>query len=121
MKQRWVQWRHYATNVALFRTLLGGVLLIIGGGRLGLFSYSSPTTLPGTVYGVLMLTGGVALWLTARWRSQWQGRVAALYGAALCFGFGFDLLMTHGSMTSILTLWWYTVCAGLEGLTEHEC
>ena len=104
------------------RAVIAGTLGIMGLGRLGLFSYGGPTTLPAVMYGALMLALAAALFATTtRYRSRILGRAVAGLGMAALAGLAADLWATGGSLTSVLILLWLAGGLLVDAVGHHEC
>ncbi len=110
----------YLANPARSRTFVAGALVIFGLGRLGVFSFTTVTTLPALAYGLLFIGLAAALMLTGyRWRGRVLGRVVAGLTACALAGFGADVLA--GSVTSALMLCWLAVMLIAEAVGHHDC
>lgn len=107
-------------KLAQARLIVAGVVLIFGLGRVGMFSFSNPTTLvPALVYGWLALGVAVALTVTAGdRRSRLSGRVVAGLGACVLAGLGADV---WPAATSALILWWLAGALVIETVSDHDC
>lgn len=113
----------YWNHGDLGRWLISGVLLIVGLGRMGMISTSgTPTTVPGIVYGTVLLACGMAMIVTGYGRrSRLTGRVVAGLSACVLAGLAADVIAGQGSMTSAWMLLWVAGGAALEALTNHGC
>ena len=93
--------------------------LVLGLGRLGIFTIGTGTLFPARIYGgLLILVSGLLMLTTWRWRLSWGGRLAAALTAGVLAGLGADVLP---STTSALMLWVTAWCAIGETATTHEC
>lgn len=110
-------------SASLGRSILAGAMLILGLGRVGLFSTSGTvTTVPTLLYGGLLIAGGLGLLVTdVRGRQRVAGRVAAGLSACVLAGFATDLVVAQGSMTSSVMLFWLAASSAFEALANHDC
>ena len=82
----WYKWREMGV-----RRDVGGVMLIMGLGRLGVYR-TTPVAdaLPPEVYGVLLVGVGLAVIVARTWRTRLWARLSAILGAALLVGMAAD-------------------------------
>jgi hypothetical protein len=106
------------------RTVLAGLMLIIGLGRLGLYTSRSNTIAPEWLYGVGLTAGGVALLLSGACKAnRLSSRVYAALSAAVLLGLAVDVSIKAGSPlnTSALNLYWLAIVSIIEVTVRHEC
>jgi hypothetical protein len=99
-------------------------MIIIGLGRLGLYTFRSLTIAPEWIYGVGLIGFAAAMLLTdGRKANKLSGRVHAALGAAVLFGLAVDVSIKAGSPlnTSALSLYWFSIVAIIEVTARHEC
>ncbi len=100
------------------RGAVAGLMLIMAGGRFGLWQSRPGTTwLTADIYGWLLALMGVALFTSLPWRLHWAGRLIAVLGAALLGGMAFDVGV-WGNTALILA--WFAVLLLRESGTSHE-
>jgi hypothetical protein len=74
------------------RALIGGIMVIMGLGRLGVYKTATlADILPTATYGALLLVIGGALLVTHRWRHTWWGRGTCAVGALLLAAMAWDI------------------------------
>jgi len=97
MKRIWYKWREMGV-----RRDVGGVMLIMGLGRLGAYR-TTPVAdaLPLEIYGALLVGVGVAVIVAHPWRTRWWARIIAILGAALLVGMAAD--SAHFGLLALLT------------------
>ena len=86
MKRIWYKWREMGV-----RRDVGGVMLIMGLGRLGAYR-TTPVAdaLPLEIYGALLVGVGVAVIVARPWRTRLWSRCIAILGVALLGGMAAD-------------------------------
>jgi len=83
---------------------MAGVMLVMGLGRLGLWTTAAVAdALPVTVYGWLLVSLGTALLLSIPWRLVLGGRILAGTAAVLLVGMVWD--GGHISVTLLIETW----------------
>lgn len=106
------------------RFIIAGCMLIVAGGRLGLYQYASGTTVGGdTTYGIAIIIIAVGLVVTEGVLSlKWPGRLIAALGAGLLAGMAIDFLMTTGwNNTSSMILFWLSAVLVVQAGARREC
>ena len=92
------------------RRLVATLALIMGLGRVGLFTYGSTTRMSAQFYGVLMLIMAAGLFFTTNdLRLRWQGRTVAAMGCGLMVGLGADVMPISATSALILFALGYTL------------
>lgn len=84
------------------RRVVGGLCLIVGLSRLGLFAFAAETHVPASVYGWLLICAAVTLWATAYCRLSISGRAASAFGLAVLGSLAIDIFV-HGTPGSELS------------------
>ena len=101
------------------RGAVAGVMLVMAGGRLGLWtSRSIANALSDDAYASLLAFFGLALIATAPWRGKPGGRLIAALSAALLAGMAWDVGVFG---TTALIEFWMAVCLAVCALSHTEC
>jgi hypothetical protein len=101
------------------RRFIGGIMLIMGLGRLGLYrSQPLANALTPSEYGVLLVVLGALLCINGRFRLSIGGRIVGGLGAILMAGMAWDVNAL--GVTALLEGW---MAAALlrETFTSHDC
>ena len=94
-KRLWYKWREMGV-----RRDVGGIMLIMGFGRLGLYRTTAlADVLSMEVYGALLVGMGLLVIIAQPWRTRLWARISAILGAALLVGMAAD-----GAHFQLLTL-----------------
>lgn len=101
------------------RRFVAGIMIIMGLGRLGLWSTKAlATVLTPTEYGLLLLGIGLLLYINGHFRLGVGGRVVAALGAVLMAGMAWDV--GYVGVTSLLEAW-MALALLKETFTSHDC
>jgi hypothetical protein len=99
-------------------------MLIVGLGRLGLYTYRSGTIAPEWIYGIGLVIAAIALLMTGGCKAHnLSGRISAALAAAMLLGLAVDVTIKAGAVlnTSALNLYWWSIIALIEVTARHEC
>lgn len=96
----------YALRPGTIRRVVAGIMLIIAGGRLGLYS-SRPLAdiLSTSTYGILLLIIGLALYVGHDWHYTLVGRSVAAAGALLLATMAWDGASVSLGVTVLVEVW----------------
>jgi hypothetical protein len=106
------------TLLTVSRGVVAGFMLIMAGGRLGLWSsLRLADALPNDVYAYALLAVGLALFGTIRTRYRWYGRLIAALGAILLGGMAWDV----GKIgNTVLMESWFAFVLTVGAFSDHD-
>lgn len=105
------------------RRVVAGALIVLGLGRLGLWTYATGTVVDDHLYGVVLLILAGALLATGRRRAfTWYGRTVAALTAGVLAGLAYDLWYLAGHVnTSVMIVVWLTIVLIFESAARYDC
>lgn len=105
------------------RLIIAGCMLIIAGGRFGLYQHTDGRLLTDRSYAILFLISGFALIVTqGKGSLHWYGRITAALSAGLLATLGLDLLAaTHGNTTPSMIMLWLATVLVVQAGARREC
>ena len=113
---------HAHLSYALWmRVCLAGAGIILGAGRLADYGRLAQTSglVSSDIFGLALLTSGLALALTARWRLTVWGRIGAAWAVA---GYSFMAAGTWGATVALLYGWLALCCfAEVAARRQDDC